>query len=191
MKLNINQFVNHKYLSNEEKKGNAGKANWGTAKDEITGVEEGAAEKSIEKIEGETPVEGAEATVEVQAEPEPEEPKKLSLKEFEEQQAAAAYKADLPPKRVVVEDETLKKAVKLEKKGTQQQAKAGEQASKKKKNQNKKQVLALTDVFSDKAFVPQDTRYEKRGPKPQGQQQGGRRGQKFNLQEDSFPALNA
>lgn len=109
------------------------------------------------------------------------------MKEYEAQQAAAAYKADLPAPRVVVEDETLKKAVKLEKKGSQPAKAGGESQAKKKKNQNKKQVLALTDVFSDKAFVPQDNRYEKRAPK----QQNRNRGQKFNLQEDSFPALNA
>ena len=154
----------------EEKKGNHGKANWGTVKDVVAG--EGEAVENVEAVE--TP----------EVEQEPEVPT-FTLAEFEKQKQENAVKIDRPAPRVVEADpELLKKFTKLEKKAPTDKAPKKEKETKEKAT--KKQVVPLTEILDVKA--PQQNDRFARGQKGKKPAPKGNRS-KFTYDEGAFPKL--
>jgi len=163
----------------EQKKGNYGKGNWGTAKDAYVGEKEGptVVEAILEGSTEETPV--VEEVPEV---------KTLTLAEFEKQKQENAVKIDRPAPRVVEEDaDLLKKFTKLDKKAPADKTPKKEKDTKEKAS--KKQFVPLNEILDVKApQPPQNDRFARgqKGKKPAPR--GGNRS-KFTFDEGAFPPL--
>jgi len=183
----------------EDKKGGAGKGNWGTVDDEQKAAEEGYNHRK--KPEGQEPQgEQPQATEtqteqkEVQREPEEEEDKTRTLDEFFK--AKASVKIDLPKARQAgegVSDADWKGFVPLKKKEDEALTTPKEE----KKKESKKPVVSANDMLNFK--IQEESPSRQRRDKFPTSQRGGRGGKRGggsgrsapNVQDEAaFPSLS-
>lgn len=167
---------------NDSKKGGQGTGNWGNEKED---PQRGADDAKKEVVEGE---QSAEVKAEQAVEQEPEE-KTITLKEYQEQQAALAPKIDAPKRREAGEGEKsdLHKYTVLKKEDEEEEKLFIKPKKEKAKKQQKKQTIALSDLGVNVA--PAD---DKRGPRKYNNNNYKQKPKKVNLpieDTDSFPAL--
>jgi len=168
---------------NDSKKGGQGTGNWGNEKED---PQRGADDAKKEVVEGE---QSSEVKAEQAVEQEPEE-KTITLKEYQEQQAALAPKIDAPKRREAGEGEKsdLHKYTVLKKDDEEEEKLLIKPKQAKAKKQQKKQTIALSDLGVNVA--PAD---DKRGPRKYNNNNNyNKRPKKVNLpieDTDSFPAL--
>jgi len=169
---------------NETKKGNHGKGNWGSHQDTVT------AEKETLNAHAEPVVGEPEPNVQVQEEEEVD--NTLSLAEVEKQREENRAKFDLPPARVVEEDDDLKqKFAKLDKKAPEAAPKTA-----KKKQENKPAKKQQNSAPVQIELKLKEEARSSRGGRGRGGNTGNRgRGKQgkasaYTVNQDEFPALS-